>query len=455
MMAKKFLKKILPKSVLNGKHLFYAWYGALKYHHPSESLFVIGITGTSGKSSTTYFLRQILEGAGFKVGSLSTIDFYIAGEEKLNDQKMTMLGKMQIQKYLRDMVHKNCDIAIVETTSEGAVQFRHKFICYDMIVLTNLYPEHIESHGSFKNYKGAKLSIFKYIATSARKSVQGTQRLWTGAQPLSEKMQKIFSGLIPKIAVMNGDVEYAQEFLHYPFDEKILFESKGANSVSDKNGLHFMWNGTAFHAPLFGEHNIMNILAALSIAKRLGVSESLMKSLVASLKGPEGRLEFILEAKQKGFDVIVDYAFEPVAMQKLYDVVKLLAPRRVIHVFGGTGGGRDIARRFTVGEFVGKNADVCIVTDEDPYDDNPQTIIDDVASAVIKAGKVEGKNVFKILDREKAIQKAIQLAEAGDLVLITGKGSEQGMVVKGKIIPWDDRRVVREALERVESEKSA
>lgn len=440
------IKKLIPKSIRNLKHLYYAWYGALEYHHPADCLYVIGITGTSGKSSTTYFLRQILEQSSFKVGSLSTIDFYINGEMKLNDQKMTMLGKMQIQKYLKEMVDKDCEIAIVETTSEGVVQHRHRFINYDMAILTNLYPEHIESHGSFKNYKGAKLSFFRYIAKLPRKKVLGTQRRWTGARALKEKMQQIFSGTIPKVAIVNGENEYAQEFLHYPFDEKLTFESKQANVISDKNGLHFVWNGQSFHAPLFGEHNVMNILAALTVAKRLNVSSAVLKNAVQNLKGPEGRLEFIKEAEAKGFQVIVDYAFEPVAMNKLYDVVKLLSPQRVIHVFGGTGGGRDVERRFTVGEFVGKNADVCFVTNEDPYDDDPMSIINDVASAVEKTGKQEGKNLFKILDRKEAIQKALATAQKGDLVLITGKGSEQGIVQNGKILPWDDRKVVREFL---------
>src|SRR3989339_1713102 len=118
------LKKFIPRPVRNFRHFFYAWYGAVKYHYPSEEMLVIGVTGTTGKSSIIYFLRQVLEDAGFKVGSLSTVDFYVAGETKMNDQKMTMLGKMQIQMYLREMADKGCQIAIVETTSEGYLQLR-------------------------------------------------------------------------------------------------------------------------------------------------------------------------------------------------------------------------------------------------------------------------------------------------------------------------------------------
>lgn len=437
MSLKSSIKKIIPKKLLNLRHLFFAWYGAYKYAFPSEDLLVIGITGTSGKSSTTYFLRQMLEAQGFKVGSLSTIDFYVGGENKLNDQKMTMLGKYKIQKYLREMVDKKCDIAIVETTSEGFVQYRHRFINYDMMILTNLYPEHIDSHGSFENYKAAKVGIFEYVAHSKRKHLSSEKFL-----SLLDNSKKF----IEKTAIVNGTSEYAQEFLDEHFERLCTFGDDLTNISSDATGLHFEINKKQFFAPLYGEHNIFNIAAALAVLHQLNISFEHAQSAVEKLKGPEGRLEFIPEAEAHGFKVIVDYAFEPVAIEKLYGVVEKLAPKRVIHVFGSTGGGRDVSRRFSVGEYVGKHADICIVTDEDPYDDEPMDIIRDVADAVAKTGKVEGENLFQILDRKEAIEKAVQMAEAGDLVLVTGKGSEQGMIVKGQMIPWDDRRLVRDAI---------
>lgn len=451
---KQLLKKILPKSVLNLRHLFYAWLGSIKYKNPSRELFVIGITGTSGKSSTTYFLRQVLEAAGLTVGSLSTIDFYIAGEDKLNDQKMTMLGKMQIQKYLREMVDKKCDVAIVETTSEGRIQHRHRFINYDMMVLTNLYPEHIESHGSFENYKQAKLDIFAYVVGLKKKKAR-SKRLLRFAR--NDKR-------IGKIAIVNGDSEYAGEFLDFSFDEKytfglharcdVLLDSppKHHFSIMDREvspeGLEFMFAGEQWNVPLYGEYNFMNVLTVMRIAEAIGIKRDVVKKAVTKLTPAPGRIEFIDEAEQYGFKAIVDYAFEPVAMKALYKVVRLLKPKRVIHVFGSTGGGRDVERRFTVGEFVGKKADICIVTDEDPYDDDPQEIIDDVASAVKKMGHEEGTTLYKMLDRGEAIQKAVHLAAKGDLILVTGKGSEQAMVIGNKLVPWDDREEVRKALDQ-------
>jgi len=443
---KAVIKKIIPKSVLNLRHLFFAWTGAVTYHHPSEELLVIGVTGTSGKSSTVCFLRQLLEHAGFTVGSLSTIDFYIAGENRLNDKKMTMLGRSAIQKYLREMVEAKCDIAIVETTSEGAVQYRHRCINYDMMVLTNLYPEHIDSHGSFEKYKQAKKDIFSYVAHSKRKTLQKK---------------------VGKTAIVNANNEHAGEFLLEAFDERRLFsrsdekvyvseyQHSGASAhqhissvVVRKGGLSFDVDGRGYTAPMYGEHNVLNITAAMSVLSALGVPAETIQAGVSQLQSPAGRLEFIPEAEAHQFQIIVDYAFEPGAMAGLYSVVDVLQPKRVIHVFGSTGGGRDIERRFTVGTYIGERADMCIVTDEDPYDDDPMAIMNDVASAVAATGKKEHTDLFKIVDRAKAIAKAISLAKPGDLVLVTGKGSEQAMVVKGELVPWDDRAEVRKALKK-------
>jgi len=431
---KEIIKKIIPKRVLNLRHLFYAWLGSVIYRRPSEKLLVIGITGTSGKSSTTYLLRQLLEGAGFKVGVMSTIEFYINGKSKLNDKKMTMLGKMAIQRYLRKMLNNGCEVAIIETTSEGSVQYRHKFINYDMIVLTNLYPEHIESHGSFENYKKAKLNIFKYVSRCKKKNINNM---------VSRGQNKKSFDKMGKVAIVNSENKYAREFLSFEFKNKIIF-GKGGDFVPDdifvdKFGLHFSIAGNKLDARMYGEHNIMNITSAIAVAKTLGVDWGTIKKAVSNFKNIPGRLEFIPEAEAKGFQIVVDYAFEPVAMKELYKVVSLLKPSRVIHVFGSTGGGRDKQRRQTLGEFVGKNADICIVTNEDPYDDDPMEIINGVARAVEKTGKKEGQDLFKILDRGEAIKKAISLAQNKDLILITGKGSEQAMVVKGELVPWDDR----------------
>lgn len=427
------------KKMNNLRHLVYAFFGAKKYGFPSKELRVIGITGTSGKSTTVYLLRQLLEYAGHTVGSLSTIDFSIAGENKLNDQKMTMLGRAKIQEYLREMVDKGCDIAIVETTSEGVVQHRHRFVEYDTAVITNLYPEHIESHGGFDNYKNAKKKLFSYTAGLARKVIHGKK--------------------IPKIAIVNRDMREYQEFTAYPFDAVQLYGEQDAPARDgsfqlsdvrvDRDGLHFTVNEYAFDVPMYGKHNAMNILACIAVARSLGISWQTIEEAVQAFHNVPGRIEFIEEAEDFGFRALVDFAFEPVALAGLYDVVDILKPKRVIHVGGATGGGRDASRRGPIGELVGKKADMVIVTDEDPYEEDPMAIMRAVADGAKRAGKKEKKDLFIIPDRKEAIAFAIRAAEPGDLVLVTGKGSEQAMCVAGgKKIPWDDREEVRRALKQ-------
>lgn len=441
------LKKIIPRQILNLRHLWYAKKGAQKYGNPSEELFVIGITGTSGKSSVVFYLRQLLERCGFTVGSLSTIDFYIAGENKLNDQKMTMLGKMQIQKYLREMVDKGCNVAIIETTSEGRLQYRHRYINYDMMVLTNLYPEHIRSHGSFDNYKQAKIDLFDYTASCGHKKLSNIT--------IND------SGEIPKIAIVNSDhseIDIEKEFLAFNFDYSYEFSAykseTATNSTPWKIDDVFYLNkisgsesveNMVYARGLDGGHNELNKTIAAAIANVMGVDESRIQNELGVLANPPGRVEFISEAKALGFDVIVDYAFEPVALSALYNTAAVAAAKRIIHVSGNTGGGRD--KPDEKAKLIAQKADIVIITNEDPYDDDPMDIINEMADIIAREGKVDGVNLFRITERDEGIQQAIDLAEPGDTVLVTGKGSEQAMcVANGKKIPWDDRLQVKKAL---------
>lgn len=435
------LKYFLPKSIRNACHFFFALFGALRYGFPSKKMYVIGITGTTGKSTTITLLRQTLELAGFCVGSLSTVDFYIAGAKKINDKKMTMLGRMQIQKYLRDMVRAGCDIAIVETTSEGGVQHRHRCIYYDMMLLTNLYPEHIESHGSYDLYAKAKQRIFSYAASLPRKHL------------VHSAFPQMPNGTLKKIAIIPIGVDFHDGFIDSRFDEIISFgngaDFEAKHRQASKEGLVFSVSGHPFYAPMYGEHNIDNMLCVMAIARSFGIAWDILQKSVATFHNVEGRCELIQEAEPLGFQVIVDYAFEPVALQKLYDVVALLQPKRVLHVCGSTGGGRDKARRVPIGNIVGEKASIVYITDEDPYDENPLQIMRDVEKGAEQVGKVLGTSLFEIIDRREAIFQAIFDAQAGDIVLITGKGSEQAMcVAHGNMIPWDDRLIAREAIKK-------
>jgi UDP-N-acetylmuramoyl-L-alanyl-D-glutamate--2,6-diaminopimelate ligase len=433
-MLKTKIRKYTPEWVINIYHFTLAHFSALIFGFPSKKMIVIGVTGTSGKSTTCYLLAHMLEKLGFRVGLASTIMFKVAQKEWINDQKMTMVGRFQLQSLLRKMVQAKCKFAIIETTSEGIKQHRHQGIHYDVAMLTNLYPEHIESHGSFENYKAAKMKLFKKLDHDSIKVIE--------------------SRAIEKTIVINGEDEHAIDFLNHDIQEKFVFGTGALSGFEDHvhrvnaenveataKGISFTLKGEKIHVPILGKHNVYNVLAAISVGLSQDISLVEMKKALVDISSIPGRLELIDEGQS--FTVIVDFAFEPRAMTKLYETVALIPHERIIHVLGGTGGGRDKDRRPKLGAIASEKADVVIVTNEDPYDEDPMQIIEDVAAGVDK----EKAELYKILDRGEAIQKAIELAGPNDMVLITGKGSEQAIVVQnGKMIPWDDREAARKAL---------
>jgi UDP-N-acetylmuramoyl-L-alanyl-D-glutamate--2,6-diaminopimelate ligase len=444
-MLKRLVRKMIPESLMNRYHYALARVAAALYRHPSNELVVIGVTGTNGKSSTTEFIGRMLEHAGARVGWTGTASFKIAEREFVNDQKMTMLGRFATQKMLRAMVDAGCTYAVIETSSQGIVQSRHIGINYDVVVFTNLTPEHIEAHGGFENYKHAKKQLFTYTKHSRRKKIQG----------------QVFE----KTAVVNLMSPYASEFLSVGLDRSFGFgiDAFIMKTTEDRpvsivpviaqdvvyapNSTGFMLNRAHFHLPLVGRFYLENALAAISACRALGLDWEALRDAVSYLETIPGRFERIEEGQS--FSVVVDYAYEPAALHAIYDTIKLFAHKKIIHVVGSAGGGRDIARRPILGQMCADMDDIVIVTNEDPYDDDPQMIIDQVADAALEAGKKEGMNLFRVLDRGEAIEKAICLALPGDLVLITGKGCEPVMAVAdGKKIPWDDRVAARIALHK-------
>ncbi len=401
---KTLIKKLTPNFILSYYHLILAILAKLFYNNPSKRMTVIGVTGTAGKSSTCYFIAQVLEASGFNVGMTTTTLFKIKNKEWLNDQKMTMLGRFQTQKLLKKMVKQNCNIAIIETSSEGIKQSRHVGINYDILVFTNIYPEHIESHGSFEKYKQAKGRLFKHLENSYHKKN------------------------IEKTIIVNKDDENANYFLNFKADKKITY------TKSDAQG---------YKINLLGKYNIYNALAAANVASVLKVDHLKIKQAITNLKPLPGRLEFI--KNNKGFKIMVDYSFEPQALEKLYQTLSDVKYNKLIHVLGSCGGGRDKARRPILGKMAEKKANTIIVTNEDPYDENPQTIIDQVISGIKDKSKT-----LKILDRRQAIHKALSIAKENDLVLITGKGAEQAIcTAHNKKMPWDDRQIVKEELTKI------
>jgi len=435
------LKKIIPESWLGNYHRVLSFVAAWRYGFPSEKLIVIGVTGTNGKTSTSILIGKILETGGVQVGVATTALFKIGAREWLNDKKMTMLGRFALQKLLRQMVEAGCKYAVIETSSQGIVQHRHRAINYDVAVFTNLTPEHIEAHGGFENYKQAKLQLFHQLVVSKIKKINGVQ--------------------IEKTIVANADDAHAKDFLAFSAPKRFIFTIRGdarddgftppmIPCVADQVKLlpmasQFTVRGVNFELPLPGKYNISNALAAIAVGFRFGYEFSLMAEALKKVTLIPGRMEFI-EAGQD-FKAVVDYAVEPVAMAKLYEVIDAIKPNRLIHILGSCGGGRDVSRRPILGEMAGKRADIVIVTNEDPYDDDPMEIIQQIAEGARKAGKIDQKNLFCIMDRAEAIREAVSLAQKDDLILLTGKGCEQAIcVADGKKIPWDDRKKLRDAI---------
>ncbi len=464
---KKYIPKTLFKALQPAYHFLLSWFSALVYGWPSEKLIVVGVTGTTGKTTSVFFIAKILEKAGFKVGYTSTAMFNNGEKEWLNDKKMTMMGRFFIQKMLKRMVSNGCQYAIIETTSEGIVQFRHRFINYDILVFTGLYPEHIESHGSFDNYREAKGKLFAHLKNCKVKYVDEKNKVIKSDSPI----KKIDLNRVKKTIIANGDDRQVNYFLNFWAEEKVVYTKDRQldlhinnnikivnydNIKADSKGTSFVVFNTEMNLRLLGKFNTANAMTAVCTGLSQELTMEQIKKGLESVKGVTGRLEQI--SKGQGFTVIVDYSFEPQAVAKLYETIKLIphshyhkgGARKVIHILGSAGGGRDMARRPKLGKLAGERANYVIVTNEDPYDDDPKIIIDQVAAGAQKVGKKINKNLFKILDRREAIKKALSLAAKGDIVLITGKGSEQAICVAGgKKIPWDDRKVVEEELKRV------
>jgi UDP-N-acetylmuramoyl-L-alanyl-D-glutamate--2,6-diaminopimelate ligase len=436
---KALLKKLLPKSIINSYHKSMAILAAFVYQYPSEKMIVIGVTGTNGKSSTVELIARALDSNSTKTGATSTVRFKVAEKEWLNDKKMTMLGRFQLQSLLRQMVKAKCKYAVIEVSSEGIKQFRHLGINFDYAVFTNLTPEHLESHGGFQNYKTAKGELFKKISNDKNKYFDNKK--------------------IPKTVIVNADDEHSDYFLEFASDKKIEYSIDNhdlngyvASDISvSPAGTSFSLHGQRINLKLIGEFNVYNVLPAFIIGLEEGIALTEIKEKVEAIDVIPGRMELIDQGQD--FYVLVDYAPEIASMEALYKTIhhlknnKELIINKIIHVFGSCGGGRDKSRRKVLGNIVGWHADVAIVTNEDPYDDDPMEIINEVSSGVIERGKKENENLLKILDRKAAIAKALSLATKNDLVLVTGKGSEQAMAIRdGKHVKWDDREVIKELL---------
>jgi len=409
---KKFIPKFLFDALQPIYHRALSAAASAVYGNPSSKLMVIGVTGTNGKTTLVHLLTAILEAAGEPVASVSSLRFKIKGDERKNMMKMTMPGRTTLQKFLTRAAAEGCKFAVLEVTSEGIKQFRHHGIDFYMAILTNITPEHIESHGTFENYRAAKTELFKKA----------------------------------KIHILNGEDPSIEYFAKIPAQTRIVYLKKDIPQD--------------FHLKLPGDFNIENAVAAYQAAKFLGIDRQTIKKVLESFENVPGRMEFIL---REPFSVVVDYAHTPDALGKVYETLRQHGKKsdfpgksdfeeggRLICVLGSAGGGRDKWKRPEMGKIAARQCDEIILTNEDPYGENPKEIAADVEKGVLFSYSSQTMKYKIIIDRREAIREALKLAQSGDTVIITGKGAEPWLMgPNGTKAAWDDREVVREELKNL------
>ncbi len=411
---RKVIRILVPKKIytilLPAYHFLLSGLAAMYYRYPSRHMVVVGVTGTKGKSSVTEMVGKIFEAAGHKTAIISTIHFVIAGKEERNLLKMTIPGRFLLQKLLRDAVRAGCTHVVIEMSSEGAVQFRQRFVDMNALLFTHLSPEHIESHGSLEQYILAKLEIGKTLVRSRKR---------------------------PRIMIGKKGDPVTQRFFALPIDERIEFSLEdGAPYALGKTTSTFTYKNTAITSHLLGLFNIENMVAAAVCADHLGIPVQSIQKGLESLSHIPGRMEEIRMGQP--FRVFVDYAHTKESLDAVYAATE--TPR--ICVLGNTGGGRDRWKRPLMAKTAEAACAHVILTNEDPYDEDPMHIIEDMVTGMSSVPEI-------IMNRTEAMRAAfIRAAKTpGSTVLITGKGTDPYIMEKGgQKTPWDDREKARAVL---------
>lgn len=389
-----------------------------RYGNPAKHLRVIAVTGTNGKTTTACFINEILKEAGLKTAMFTTAVIEVAGKSRINDLNATVASTQRMQQFFRDAKNAKVDYVILEVTSHALHQHKLATVPVEAAVMTNLTQDHLDYHKTMENYAEAKAKLFK---------------------------------LEPKFIVLNRDDEWFEYFNQFPAGEqKITYgqdedaEARIEHTKLYKKGVEATvvidhQTKLELASSLPGTFNVYNMTAAATLAYVLGLKRSDIVEGIANLEGVPGRFERVVEGL--GYDVIVDYAHTPDALQQLLEAARATTKNRVILVFGATGD-RDKAKRPIMGEIAARGADRIILTDEESYNEDPQKIRAQVREGIERA-KGGGK-LTEVADRRAAIEKALSIATKGDTVLITGMGHEQFRIVNGERLPWNDAAVVRE-----------
>lgn len=416
------VRKVLPSGALRSVEEMYrrarVQLVSARYGNPAKHLRVIAVTGTNGKTTTINYINEILKEAGLKTAMFSTALIEVAGQTQLNDLNATVGTTKRMQQFFRDAKKAHVDYVVLEITSHALHQHKLATVPIEVAVMTNLTQDHLDYHKTMEQYAAAKGMLFagepKFIVLNRDdewfdffdKYQAGAQKITYGTHDEAE-----------------AKIEYV----------KLYKKGSEATVVIDHQ------TKLELATALPGKYNVYNMTAAASVAYLLGLKLTDIVEGVANLEGVPGRFERVVEGL--GYDVIVDYAHTPDAMEKLLEAARAITSNRVIIVFGATGD-RDKGKRPIMGEIAARLSDRIILTDDESYSEDPQTIRDEVMAGIESAGG-EAKTT-ELGDRREAIEKALSVAKKGDIVLITGMGHEQFRIVNGERLPWNDGDVVRE-----------
>lgn len=393
------------------------------YEYPARKMRVIGITGTNGKTTTSYLLREIFTCAGFKVGLIGTIQNFI-GEEKFPVRNTTP-NVIDLQKFLVEMVAKNVDVVVMEVSSHALAENRVAGVEFDTAIFTNLTQDHLDFHGTMENYLRAKSKLFDMVSRRGRKQ--------------------------NKTAVINVDDEASTEILKHCLCKTTTYGLKSSADLRIVNldiraeGMRMQCRNTQCGINLFlslhltGLFNVYNVLAATGAALTENISPEVIKRALENFRSVPGRFERIFSAAP--FEVIVDYAHTPDGVKNVLETAAQIATGKIITVIG-CGGDRDHKKRPIMGRIAAEFSDVVIATSDNPRTEDPEKILDDLESGIGQG------NHERITDRRAAIFRAIELAKAGDIVLILGKGHENYQILNTGKIHFDDKEIAREAIEK-------
>ncbi len=416
-------------------HLAAAFYG-----YPARRMGVVGITGTKGKTTTSFLTSEVLEAGPYSTGLIGTVDFKVGPRRWANETRQTTPEAVEIQQLLAEMAQEKVDYCVLESSSHGLALRKLLDCAYDVAVFTNITHEHLDFHGTFEQYRADKGILFEALFDEP-------------AKPFLK---------FPKTVVLNADDSNAGYFLkratlaaseqEYPL--QVLTYSIHAPADVQATAIKSAATGLEYTAVtplgkvrlrlnLPGEFNVYNSLAALTVGISQGVPLENARLALEAVQGVSGRMEKIDEGQP--FAVIVDYAHNPDSIEQVLKTLRPITPGRLITVFGSAGE-RDIAKRTIQGSIAARFADFAIFTNEDPRLENENLIINQIAAGAEAHGWQEGPQFLKISDRRTALEEVMRLARPGDTVLLLGKGHEGSIIIGTQKLPWDERDEARRAL---------